>query len=177
MHCPQCIVNVYIHETNGKGRKITSWWWLRWWLTGPSIATQSKNRRSCRNSPVTSLIRPSKIFENCMILLKKLPPSNFQFSKIITESFSSTFLSNNEVWFWEMMDLDSNGLGTKIDTDSGIWLISSRDSKVRVKLIQKWGPNQRIDVHTFSLSMKCDHKILVIQFHSVLVHDSMLTPE
>ena len=45
------------------------------------------------------------------------------------------------------------------------------------KLVQKWGPNQRIDVHTLSPSMKCDHKILVIQFHSVLVQDSMLTPE
>jgi len=25
--------------------------------------------------------------------------------------------------------------------------------------------------------MKCDNKILVIQFHGILVHDSMLTPE
>ena len=45
------------------------------------------------------------------------------------------------------------------------------------KLVQKWGPNQRIDVHTLSPSMKCDHKILMIQFHSVLVQDSMLTPK
>ena len=26
------------------------------------------------------------------------------------------------------------------------------------KLVQKWGPNQRIDVHTLSQSMKCDQK-------------------
>ena len=75
-------------------------------LIGPSVATQFRNCESCRNPPVTSLTRPSKMLENCMILLKKLPPSNFQFSKIIipqriskviTESFSLTFLSNNEV--------------------------------------------------------------------------------
>ena len=45
------------------------------------------------------------------------------------------------------------------------------------KLVQKWGPDQIIDAHTLSLSLKCDHKILVIQFHGVLVQDSMLTPE
>jgi len=44
-------------------------------------------------------------------------------------------------------------------------------------LIQKWGPNQRIDIHTLSPSIKCDHKRLVIPFHGVLVQDSMLTPE
>ena len=49
--------------------------------------------------------------------------------------------------------------------------------KWELKLVQKWGPNQRINVHTLSPSMKCDHKILVILFHSVLVHDSMLTLE
>ena len=37
------------------------------------------------------------------------------------------------------------------------------------KLVQKWGPYQRIDVNTLFLSLKCDHKILVIQFHGVLV--------
>ena len=110
-------------------------------LIGPRNVAQFKNDGSCSNPPVTSLIRPNKILENCMILLKKLSPSNFQFSKIITESFSSTFLSNNEVWFWEMIDLDSNGTGTKTDTDSGIWLRSSRDSKGESKLVQKWGPN------------------------------------
>ena len=46
-------------------------------LTGPSVAAQSRYRESYRNPPVTSLIRPSKMLENCMILLKKLPPSNF----------------------------------------------------------------------------------------------------
>ena len=44
-------------------------------------------------------------------------------------------------------------------------------------MVQKWGPKQRIDVHTLSPSMKCDHKILVIQFHGVLVYDLMLTSE
>ena len=63
-----------------------------------------------------------------MVLLKKLSPSNFQFSKIITKSFSSTSLSNNEVWFWQMSDLDSNGTGVKTDNDSGVWLRSSRYS-------------------------------------------------
>ena len=89
-------------------------------LIGLQNAAQFKNCGSCRNPLVTSLIRPSKMLENCMTLLKKLPPSNFQFSKIITESFSSTSLSNNEVLFWEMIDLDSNGIGTKTDTDSRI---------------------------------------------------------
>ena len=37
------------------------------------------------------------------------------------------------------------------------------------KLVQKWSPNQNIDVHTLSPLMECDHKILVIQFHGVLV--------
>ena len=45
------------------------------------------------------------------------------------------------------------------------------------KLVQKWGPNQRIDVHTLSPLTECDRKILVIQFHSVLVQDLMLTSE
>ena len=135
MHCPQCIVNVYIHETNEKGRKITSWWWFRWWSDLPSVATQSKNYGSCRNPPVTSLIWPSKILENCMILLKKLFPFKFQFSKIITESCSSTFVSNNEVWFWEMIDMGSNETWT--NTDSRFWLRSSRDSKVRVEIGSK----------------------------------------
>ena len=31
--------------------------------------------------------------------------------------------------------------------------------KEESKLVQKWSPNQRIDVHTLSPSMKCDHKI------------------
>ena len=52
-----------------------------------------------------------------MILFKNLSPSNFQFSKIITESFSLTVLSNNDVWFWKMMDLDSKGSGIKIDQE------------------------------------------------------------
>ena len=37
------------------------------------------------------------------------------------------------------------------------------------KLVQKWGPNQRINDHTLFPAMKCDHKILVIQFHGVRV--------
>jgi len=45
------------------------------------------------------------------------------------------------------------------------------------KLVQKWGPNQKIDVHTLTPSMKCDWKILVILFYDVLIQDSMLTPE
>ena len=46
------------------------------------------------------------------------------------------------------------------------------------KLVQKWaGPNQKIDIHTLSPSLKYDHKILMTQFHGVLVQDSMLTPE
>ena len=59
----------------------------------------------------------------------------------IRSNSSPTFLSNNKVWFWEMIDLDSNGIGIKTDTDSGIWLRSNRDSKGESKLIQKWGPN------------------------------------
>ena len=48
---------------------------------------------------------------------------------------------------------------------------------MRVKIGSKIGSNQRIDVHTLFSLMKCDHKILVIQFHSALGQDSMLTPE
>ena len=48
--------------------------------------------------------------------------------------------------------------------------------KVKSKLVQEWGPNQRINFRTLFLSMKYDHKILVIQFHGVLAQDSMLTP-
>ena len=68
------------------------------------------------------------------MLCKKLSPSNFQFSKIITESFTSTFLSNNEVWFWEMMDLDSNESEIKTDTDSEIWLRPSQESTMSVEI-------------------------------------------
>jgi len=49
--------------------------------------------------------------------------------------------------------------------------------KVRVEIGSNWGSNQRIDIHTLPPSIKYDHKILVIQFHGVLLQDSMLTPE
>ena len=76
-------------------------------LIGPSVTAQSTYRGSWRNPPMTSLIWPNKRMIEWMVLFKYLSPSNFQFSKIMTESFSSTFLSNNDVWFGEMTDLDS----------------------------------------------------------------------
>ena len=42
MHCPQCIVNVYTHETNGEGRKVPYGGGSGGGLTGPSVATQSE---------------------------------------------------------------------------------------------------------------------------------------
>ena len=77
-----------------------------------------------------------------------------------------------------MIDLDSNGTRKKNQYRLGnLTQIKSRFKRSESKFVQKRGPNQRIDVHTLSPSMECDHKILVIQFHGVLVQDSMLTPE
>ena len=47
----------------------------------------------------------------------------------------------------------------KVNLDQ-VWI-----QKWESKLVQKWGPNQKIDVHTR------------IQFHGVLVQDSILTPK
>ena len=61
-----------------------------------------------------------------------------------------------------MIDLDSKGTGVKTDTtrefDSDQVEIQNGESK----LVQKLGPNQKIDVHTLFSLMKCDHKKLVI---------------
>ena len=120
---------------------------------------------------------PLEYCRNVWSYWKKLPPSNFQFSKIITESFSSTFLSNNEVWVWEMIDLDLNGTGIKTDTDSEIWLRSSRNSKRGVEIGSKMGSKSKNWCsHTFS-SNEVWSKRLVIPFQGVLVQDSMLTLE
>ena len=81
------------------------------------------------------------------------------------------------MWFWEMINLNSNGTGTKTDTDSEIWLRSSRNSKRGVEIGSKIGSKPKINVHTLSPSMKCEHKILAIQFHSVLVQDSIVGPK
>ena len=72
-----------------------------------------------------------------------------------------------------MMDLDSTG--TKLTPTRRFDSDQVEIQKWESKLVQKWSPNQRIVVHTLSPSMKCDHKILVIQTHGVLVQDSMLT--
>ena len=80
------------------------------------------------------------------------------------------------VWFWEMIDLDSNGTGTKIDTDSGIWLRSSWDSNVRVKIGSKIGSKSKNWCLHTPPSMKCYHKILVILFHDVLVPYEIESP-
>ena len=72
-----------------------------------------------------------------MILFKKLSPSNFQFSKIILESFCLTPLSDNGVWLLKMIDLGSNEIGT--NTDSKIWLRSSQDRTVGVEIGSKMG--------------------------------------
>ena len=60
MHCPQCIVNVYMYETNKKEGKLPHDGGSGGGLIGLSVATQFKNHESCRNLPVTTLIRPNK---------------------------------------------------------------------------------------------------------------------
>ena len=102
-------------------------------LIGPRNTAQFNFCRSWRNPPMTSLIRPSKGMIEWMVLFKKLSPSKFQFSKIIIELFFSTSFSNNEVWLRKT--IHSNRIGT--NTDSGIWLRSSRDSKVGVEICLK----------------------------------------
>ena len=47
--------------------------------------------------------------------------------------------------------------------------------KLESNLVQNWGLNQKINVHTLSPLTECDRKILVILFHGVLVQDSILT--
>ena len=52
------------------------------------------------------------------------------------------------------------------------WEFDSHQVKIQKwesKLVQKWSSNQKIDVHALFLLTECDHKILVMQFHSVLV--------
>ena len=152
MHYPQCIVNVYIHETNGKGRKITSWWWLRWW---------SDWAKRCYPIRIMWILKePTNDLSNMtqnrmiewMVLFKVYPHLIFNFWKIMTESFSSISLSNNEVWFWKMIDLDSNRTGVKTDTDSGIWLRSSRDSKVSQNWCKNWVHAKDWCLHTFPIT-------------------------
>jgi len=46
---------------------------------------------------------------------------------------------------------------------------------MELKLVQKLDPNQKIEVHILFPLLEYDFKRLVIQFHDVLVQDSILT--
>jgi len=64
-----------------------------------------------------------------MIFIKNFTPSNFQIFKIISESLLlSTPLSQNRVWKDGMINLNSGSTGT--NSDSEIWLKSSKNSGV-----------------------------------------------
>ena len=66
-------------------------------------------------------------------------------------------------------DSISQYTGTGSNVDSKIENKSGKDTGVIIE--------SKIDVHTLSPLMKCDHKMLVIQFHGILKQNSMLTPE
>ena len=62
MHCPQCIVNVCMHETNREERKnLPQGGGSGGGLIGPRNTAQFKECDIQRNPPMTSIIQPTKM--------------------------------------------------------------------------------------------------------------------
>jgi len=78
MHCPQCVMNVCMYETNREGReKSPQGGGSGGGLIGPRNAAQSNLCGVRRNPPETSIIQPTRMIYIWMIFIKNFTPSNF----------------------------------------------------------------------------------------------------
>ena len=104
-----------------------------------------------------------------------LSSSNIHSWKIISESYYFISLSNNWMWFGEMVDLDSRVNCSGTNTNLGIWFKSSKCSGVEIG--SRSGSKSKIKclVHIHFPSMEYDFVRSVIQIQDLQAWKSKLT--